>query len=1151
MKQVFNLVKLFLVILLVSFTSCTNDLAPKTTDFNFSFTLPQYDINPRSSTESTSNQISDLQKWIINAQIETSEKVLQNITQEGTSGQTITIHFENIQVSQNVRIDIELTPKGEEKPSYKGTSEWFITKKGSNKIHITLKKIQYEIIPDDDNDTGTDDKPEIIIDAAVPQIINQPENVIEIVTENSAEPILMQLTVTAQSTDNGTLSFVWQEKKVDNIWENLSIDTSDDTTKSLIMVDVYKGDSRTFKCIITNTNNSVNGNKTATIETNEVTVAYVEGALTSITAKYIGSNYEKYGNEDFYTDGKVTVTEIYKSGDTQTEVEVTAYNSRYTISPSDDSEKAIGFVPYTVKYNKNTNISTKIRVPVKYELRDEDFSITSSTNPDQSTNSSDNPEKIPQFTGNTVLTVGSKGETSSVPSLKYETENSDSATDYNIMKNLQSVWKKTINNQTTDFTDTNADNSIAGTYIYSNTLTVPTDDTWVIGESIQLDYYVQVCPWTLAVNSNDENSVEDLQNLTGDTTYTLSAKNEALEATTTTDITWESSEQNTFIISDGKLTTPEATTENQPATITAKVDGTEIGTLQVAVKKQDTLGSQTNPFTNWNELCKYLSESETDLTTIYVQGSLDATETAYIYRPVTIIPVGEVNITLDANLSDTLFNVQADFTIRGNASTNFIIYGDNNEFEYPLISTDNSDITLEYVIMQSYTNSSQDSSNPEGGAISFNCAGKTLSLINCNFTNVITNIRPNAVFETKIGAIYFGNGNLILDNCNFTDEYAHLYCYPDATSNITLKRNITLPIIQYANTNSNGDLQITLDGTFNSDVIKIYVDNIIDGYDTKLFTLNGAELPNYFTLLNEGYEFDYTNGIIVEKTTGGNGGGGTQLSGTLVKNETELLNAISGNAEIIIIENDITLTSSNYLVIENRTVQIAANSEVTITQTTGANHLIWVKSGGNLTLGGGAGMLTLQGNSSATEELIYMKGNKLTLTENCKVTGVSDTTAANAINILNGEFNMTGGEITGNTAGSAITTDSYQTGTITMNISGGKIYENSGATNGGAINIVKPNDTSLTTTVNIYGTAEIYNNNAKSNGGSIYMTGSSNKLNVNSHVVTEENNAAIYDNYKGNTIQGASIYKNGGTFNLNGSSATGTLTPYSENINKP
>ena len=36
------------------------------------------------------------------------------------------------------------------------------------------------------------------------------------------------------------------------------------------------------------------------------------------------------------------------------------------------------------------------------------------------TNAADNPEKIPQFTGTTVLTVGSKGETSGVPLKIYQ-----------------------------------------------------------------------------------------------------------------------------------------------------------------------------------------------------------------------------------------------------------------------------------------------------------------------------------------------------------------------------------------------------------------------------------------------------------------------------------------------------------------------------------------------------------------------------------------------------------------------------------------------------------------------------------------------------------------------------------------------------------
>ena len=1126
MKQVLKLVKLFLVIFLITFTSCTNDLSEKNPEISFSFTLPQEKINR------ATNENSEKTLWIINAQIETSEKVLQNITQEGTSGQTITIHFENIQVSQNVRIDIELTPKGEENPSYKGTSEWFITKKGSNKIHITLKKIQYEIIPDDDNDTDTDDKPEIIIDAAVPQITTQPENVIEIVTVNSGESISKPLSVTVQSTDNGTLSFVWQEKNVNNIWENSTIDSTDDKIKSSIMVDVNKGQSRTFKCIITNTNNSVNGNKTATIETNEVTVAYVEGNLSSITAQYVDNgSYEIFEKPLNYNN--IKVTETYTSGtNNPTSITFDASESRYDIQKVNNDEKAIGYVPYTVQYNENTNISKEIRVPVKYELRDEDFSITSSTNPDQSTNSSDNPEKIAQFTGNTVLTVGSKGETSGVPTTIYQNDNDNSPSYYEIMTTgVTSSWEKDSSACDNTTTSISVDNRNQGNSTYNATIT-PISNSWCVGTSITLNYYIKVCPWTIKLQSENSTTV-DLTNLTGGTTYILSATN---DADTTSTVTW-SSNNTSFTINNNKLTTPTATTTDQTATITAKVDDITIGTITVTVKKQDTLGSQTNPFTNWTDLCEYLSESLTDDTTIYVQGEeIIATETATVNRPVTIIPVGEVTITLDENFSEQLFTVNADLTLKGDdASNQLTIDGNFNKLEYPLISTDNSNITLEYVTMQNYTNSPESNYNPAGGAISFNGTIKTLSLKNCNFTNVVTTITPNEEFKTPIGAIYFGNGYLILDNCSFTNaspDYVDLYCSPDYTSKITLKGNITLPIIQYANTNSNGDLQITLDdSTFNSENIQIYVDNISDGYDTDLFTLNnGQALPNYFTLLNEGYEFNYTNGIIVEKTTGGNSGGsGTQLSGTSVSDETELLSAISDTAEVIIIKNDINLTQAIEI---SREVQIAANSDVTITQPSSSINLIWVKSEGNLTLGGGAGMLTLQGNSSAEEEPIYItSGGKLTLTKNCKLTGVSNTSAANAIVIDQGEFNMTGGEISENTAGRAISTTTSQTGDVTINISGGKIYNNTSpqTTNGGAINIVKSSTHS--TTVNIYGTAEIYNNNTKGYGGSIYMTGSSNTLNINSHT-TETNDAQIYNNLKNGTSQNASIYINSGTFKL-------------------
>lgn len=1044
MKQVFKLVNLFLVVLLLSFTSCTNDLSEKNPEISFSFELPQERIN-RATNENSDNTL-----WNINAQIENTKEIIQKIEKTAYSGETVTLTFKEIIVGQEVKINIDLTKKDEKTQTYTGSSDWFIVKNGNNKINIKLNKI-IEITPE-------------VNDATIPEIITQPQSIVEIATPNSTT-ITKTLSLSAKSTDGGTLSFIWQEKNPNNTWqkfEPITTTPDSDRIKSSIEVTVEKGNSKTFKCIITNTNNSVNGNKTATIETNEVTVAYVEGALTSITAQYKGE-YETFGSN--FTYGKVTVTETYTSGtNNQTSITFDASENRYDIQKVNNDEKAIGYVPYTVSCISSTNITTNLTVPVKYQLNANDFVITGSNQ------NNGNQEKIAQFTGNTTLEVVTS-EASNVPSKIYENkdENSATAEDYEILQNLQSVWK--LENQ--QIRDTAVNNAVAKTYQYTNTLTVPTENSWCVGDPIELEYEVEVCPWKIALNTENGNTV-DLNNLTEKTNYTLSATNEADE---NPNVTWESSDSSVFSVSGSTLTTPTATTSDQTATITAKVDGKVIGSVEVTVQKQEPLGSEGNPFTNWTDLCEYLSESLTDDTTIYVQGEeIIATETATVNRPVTIIPVGEVTITLDENFSEQLFTVNADLTLKGDdASNQLTIDGNLNKLEYPLISTDNSNITLEYVTMQNYTNSPESNYNPAGGAISFNGTIKTLSLKNCNFTNVVTTITPNEEFKTPIGAIYFGNGYLILDNCSFTNaspDYVDLYCYPDDTSKITLKDNITLPIIQYANafTSYFGDLQITLEDTFQSDEIKIYVDNIIDGYDTKLFTLNGAELPNCFTLLNDGYEFN-TEGIIVEKTTGGSGG--TQLSGTLVKDETELLNAISGNAEIIIIENNITITECIDI---SNPVQIAANTDVTITSNLVSDYMFYLYS--NLTLGGGSGTLTITGpnheialigTNSATKTITINNGVKFT---NCSYYCLS-LTGKDTLEINGGEFSS-------NTM-APIAIASSNTSAV-INMSGGKI-ENNSATNIAA-GIVVNNGT-----LNITG-GTLQNNklNETDSGASIYVS---------------------------------------------------------------
>ena len=1373
MKQVLNFVKLFLVILLVSLTSCTNDLSEKKSNLNFSFKLPQEKV----SRTTGDNNESTL--WNVTAVIENKKDIIQKIEQSAYSGETITISFNDIIVGQKVRINIDLTKNGETTPSYKGTSDWFLVNQEKNQIGIKLTKIVV-----DNTQNEEDIVPPIIIltDAASPEIILEPQDIVEIATPGSSETINKQLRVSAKSPDGGILTFKWQ-KEVSGEWEDIntnSSSTSNGITECTINVDISRGEIIKYRCIITNTNTKVNGQQTTTKDSRTATVAYVEGSLSSITAQYDDNgSYEIFESSLNYNN--IKVTETYTSDSEPKSISFDASESRYIIKKVNSAEKAIGYVPYTVSCTSNETITTNLTVPVKYQLNANDFVITGSNQ------NNGNQEKIAQFTGNTVLSVGTS-ETSNIPNKIYVNENSTTAEDYGILEKLQSVWKRdntVINNPTVD-------NSIKTSYHYTNTLTVPTENSWCVGDAITLEYYVQVCPWTIELQSTDGNNV-DLENLTGGTTYTLSATNEA----DTSNVIWESN-NTSFTISNKQLITPTANANNQTATITAKVVDTTIGTLNVTVPGIP-LGTQGNPFTLWSDLKSYLetsSDTETEIyvtdifeatsgitvnrpviikpvgqvnitrnvdsnlfyvnknftlegtqenniildgneksypliylssntpnislknctlqdtntnamyvhnqnatinienctfknnttdiyigncsdiliinstfdndetennievtnapsltlagevsipkiyfknnsisntlgikigdnltlkeenkpitisadnyihttydcnffdltngqtfpegvfaldnegyfllndgtitqlglnasypfttweqlktylennlsdeTEIYVTGNFDATSGITVKRPVTIIPVEDVTVTLDDNLSDTLFNVQADFTIRGRESANFIIDGDTNFTEGSLITTTNSDITLEYVTMQNYTNTKRLSS---GGAITFNSAGNTLSLTNCTFENVITNYIPNNDYPKPIGAICFEDGNLILDSCTFTQDgdYATLYCYPYNTSNITLKGNIELPIIQYANIY--GNLEISLDNTFRSNLIQVYVEIIYSQYDTDLFTLNGQTLPECFTLLNDGYEFNYTNGTIVEATAGG---GGNPLRGYSVTDGTALKEAIeNGTESVIIIAEDISLTEGISI---TREVTIAANKNVTITQPSGAKQIFTITADGNLTLGGGARTLTLKANSNATEELIYLKGTLL-LTDNCTLTGVTNSYAENAICIVGGTFTMSGGEITENIAGSAINTNkTAQINNITMNIYGGKIYNNSGATNGGAINIV--NASSYSTTVNIYGNVQIYNNTATSSGGSIFITGSNNNLYVNSHD-TAENKAAIYDNNKSNTNQGASIYKNGGTFYLNKSSATGTLTPYSENINKP
>lgn len=1164
MKKVLNFVKLFLVILLVSLTSCTNDLSEKDSQMSFSFTLPQEKVIRTTGDNNESTLLN------VTAVIENKKDIIQKIEQSGYSGETVTITFNQIIIGQKVRINIDLTQDGETTPSYTGSSDWFIVKKDENKINIALSKVEI-ILP---------------VDAALPKLNTNPESIVEIATSGSTETITKTLSVNATSTDCGTLSFIWQEKKDNNEWTPytpIKTTTDNDNTTCSIDVTVVKGQVRTFRCIITNTNNSVNGNKTATIETNEVKVAYVEGTLSEITAQYTGQ-FETFESRPY---NSVEVKETYTSGSKTTDVTVPADAIRYTIEPKNDNEKAIGYVPYTVKYNDDANVTTEIRVPVKYQLSAGDFVITSTTN-EIGNSTSSNPEKIAQFIGNTTLQVKTSA-TSNIPNKIYKDENSATAEDYVILEKLQSEWK--LENQ--QITDTAVNNAVATSYNYTNTLTVPTENSWCVGDPIELEYYVQVCPWTLAVKQNSS-IIDDLANLTGGTTYTLSATN---DADSNSNVIWESNNDN-FEVNNSTLTTPEATTNNQTATITAKVGGIEIGTLNVIVQKQEPLGSSTNPFTNWTELKAYLEMTSDAATDIYVQGPLGATESATIHRPVTIIPVGDVTITRTAENTNYIFNVNKNLTLQGSENNQFILQGNSEtENSYPLINctTSNVELNLQYCTLQNANcgNSNYASAifveNDEEESILINMtnckikhnigtpitieATVIINLENCTFSNntattkasviyidssdgnedIITinncNFANNTNISSKCGYLTLEDSNQIsIINSDFDSCTTGYNIYISRSKSLTLDGQISIPKI-YFNNDEEGRLAINVgtnlslkDSLIPLTLYAHYYREVGDiNNDCIFFNLeNGQTLPDgVFALANSTYILN-SDGTITEATTGGGNGGGSS-DGT-IRTLNDLANYYDSTNECYklstgeyIFGDNLTLDKPLYIFSENE-VTIKSNTNVTITSSFTNDNLIYVEGNnntwGSLTLGGGNGTLTLKHQSDNFSTI--SSSGQFILKDNCSITESKYC----AINIYNGNFYMYGGKIydnkyTGTNTQSAAITLYFDdcTDTCSAELLGGEIYNNETSSSGGGISYVKE----AIPYIELNG-VKIYNNKAGISGGGIYSE-------CPIYITTS---SQIYDNYINGIKKGASIDITEGFFYLDYFDSP--ETPYTDNI---
>ena len=450
--------------------------------------------------------------WQISAWIENRDGTKshhQNLN--STSGEEASLTFENIVIGSQINIHLELTKNDDSQTKLTGESGWITVKEGEQVIKIPLES---QANTDDSGEGNgstsggeTEGDEPAIVDAETPTIA-EINSVIE-PYPTDPQPVTTTLEAVASVTDGGTLTYQWYSNTTNSTANGTLIE---DATNATYEAQVGAGETKYFYCIVTNTNNKVNGTKIASATSNIVTVASIEGELTGITAQYIG-NHELVNSEINYSN--IQIQQTYIAGSETQVVPVQATKEQYTITLQEPTN-TIGKIPATVIHN-GTKKETTVEIPVKYQLDESNLRITSDISVDQ----------------NGSLSLTAKYADASGSDITYQKYDGESSTTYNVKDNVtvawtgataqsDDTWKATANTQTTG----------------QNTATVTltsTDGEWCITEKIEKPHEYTV----LALGSQDNpvTTWEQLTSAIASTTNPIYVDTNSMEATSTIEIT--------------------------------------------------------------------------------------------------------------------------------------------------------------------------------------------------------------------------------------------------------------------------------------------------------------------------------------------------------------------------------------------------------------------------------------------------------------------------------------------------------------------------------------------------------------------------------------------------------------------------------------
>lgn len=1102
-----NFLRIFVFLFCFSFFGCLGIIDESLiSSVSFEITIPE-SIEKQSTSARTAT--TDNLKLIVDLETKDSEEV-RTEEKNVSEGETVSISFEEIPVESEIRLVGKLFDS-ESNVLYSGESEWVVIQSGKNEVNLVMKK-------------------EIIVDAAEPTEVMDLTSTVFVKGSDVTSTILQ---CSGMSTDEGVITFQWQVQKANGEWKTLEARGNQQALNLYVSIlDVFATDFKVnevknYRCIVTNTNDKVNGNKTASV-TKTATIAYVEGILSSMTAEYKKGCYEIFGTD--FTYENIIVKEKWISGENSFEFTVPASNTRYevkqnsTTAGESESVSVIGAVPYTITYiggyaNAETSLSQELTIPVKYQLKPADLKLSSYFNDSYVSTSEDGKTlKVPQY-GTVEYELGLSKDVS----LPIKIINADETTTTIEKWEYSNEYYSTTIYKDGTLIENYASCEVAGVYKYK--LAIKSENEWfVCEENNTKEFDVEVYEWEMNVEvsfinpSNTDETIFATQNASGNYVVPNTVQQCAVSAETNIDgISPISLSLETGGMPNDSGYFPTDTT------ITVKFGDNIIGTVTVI---SATVGSEDFPVTDWTTLTSLVDSDEgtNEPITIYVSGTITATEqAAFINRPVTIIPKGNVKITRSSGTY--VFSVNNNFSVGGEKGNTLTISDSSTQNNFPLISCTQVDVTVSFsnCIFENAKNTDS------YGSVLYVSGNQNISLENCEIKN--NNGSSIVLSQEEDSSIKFVDCSFVNNATDITVKE----CYSFILSGL-----INISSLYFENfpiDNVYPQYNVECENLSGMVVIKA------EDYDNLTLFENGTTLPDgVFSLADSNYRFN-TDGQ-VESVSGG--GSGSESSGSIVDFYTlknAIANATGTETEPYVIKiaaNDAGLID----IIESITIQShiklvpAGSSNITLSRNAGltTGNLFVVSANASLTIGdaSSSASIIIDGGSgdsiTSTKSLINVaSGGTLVLNENSVLqNNLCNGTQGGAVYSNGGTINIYGGYISSNTIDD-ITNARYGGGIYLKNgsftMTSGKFSSNSISSTdseksayGGALALEN-------CTVNISG-GEFTANFVKTNttecyGGAIYILGSSSSTESNPHSISNCTFTANSAYQRGAAIYGA------------------------------